>query len=224
MHPDIEKLIDIAKESGELTDKQREIIIRKAKSLGADVDEVEMLLETIKPIAKKSAPKKCPRCGAVIPALSFKCPDCGFLLENESQSTQEARSTILDLQKQLSQFDNSGESEEIKAALIQAATIPQTIEGLSQRLTFACSNYKSTGRNESSFRTLEKEAWLAKAKDVYSQLQLRSQEDSSVQSLLNTYSFILNEKAPIGSFWVVLLAGLGVVILYALIFVIADFL
>lgn len=45
MHPDIEKLINIAKESGELTDKQKEIILRKAEKLGEDPDEAELILD-----------------------------------------------------------------------------------------------------------------------------------------------------------------------------------
>ena len=47
MHPDIEKLISIAKENGDLTEKQREIILRKAEKLGEDVDEVELRLDLL---------------------------------------------------------------------------------------------------------------------------------------------------------------------------------
>lgn len=222
MHEDILKLIDIAKESGELTETQRSIILRKAKSLGEDIDEIEMLLETIKPnVKKRTAPQKCPHCGSVIPALSLKCPDCGFLFEDESQSTQEARATILNLQKELSKYDDSGESEEIKAALIQGASIPKTIEGLSQWLTFASSKYSSTGHNSNSLRALEKNAWLAKAKDAYSQLQLRANADPSVQSLLNSYAYIMNAK-PAKEKW--LLYSFAVLALMALMLLMMKYL
>lgn len=222
MHPDIERLISIAKEGGELTEKQKEIILRKAGTLGEDLDEVEMILETINPsVKKRSASKKCPHCGSVIPALTFKCPDCGFLLEDESRSTQEARATILNLQKELSQYDDSGESEEIKAALIQGASIPKTIEGLSQWLTFACSKYSSTGHNSNSLRALEKNAWLAKAKDAYSQLQLRANEDPSIQALLSSYSHIMKAK-PAKEKW--LLYTFAVLALYALLFLMMKYL
>ena len=40
MHPDIEKMINIAKERGELTEKQKEIILRKTEKLGEDVDTI----------------------------------------------------------------------------------------------------------------------------------------------------------------------------------------
>ena len=45
MNPEIEKLIEMALSDGQLTDKEREIILRKAEKLGLDVDEVEMYLE-----------------------------------------------------------------------------------------------------------------------------------------------------------------------------------
>ena len=53
MHSDIEKLINIAREGGELTEKQKEIILRKAEELGEDVDETEMILESIFYSSKK---------------------------------------------------------------------------------------------------------------------------------------------------------------------------
>jgi len=44
-HPEIEKLIKMALADGQVTDKEREIILRKAEKLGLDIDEVEMYLE-----------------------------------------------------------------------------------------------------------------------------------------------------------------------------------
>ena len=46
MHPEIEKLIEMAVADGQVTDKEREIILRKAEKLGLDRDEVEMYLES----------------------------------------------------------------------------------------------------------------------------------------------------------------------------------
>lgn len=45
MNAEMIKLVDIALEDGILTDKEREILLRKANSLGLDLDEVEMYLE-----------------------------------------------------------------------------------------------------------------------------------------------------------------------------------
>jgi hypothetical protein len=45
MNPEIEKLIKMALVDRQVTDKEREIILRKAEKLGLDTDEVEMYLE-----------------------------------------------------------------------------------------------------------------------------------------------------------------------------------
>lgn len=45
MNPEIEKLIDFALADGVITDKEREIIRKKAEKLGEDPDEAEMILD-----------------------------------------------------------------------------------------------------------------------------------------------------------------------------------
>ena len=45
MNPELEQLIDLALADGNLTDKKREILNRKAKELNVDQDEFEMVLE-----------------------------------------------------------------------------------------------------------------------------------------------------------------------------------
>ncbi|MGA0435815.1 MAG: hypothetical protein ACO3MV_09105, partial [Flavobacteriales bacterium] len=41
----IEKLIDMALLDGELTEKEKQVLFKKAESLGIDLDEFEMVLE-----------------------------------------------------------------------------------------------------------------------------------------------------------------------------------
>lgn len=98
MNEQLEKLIDLALVDGILTDKERQVLQRKAQELGVDQDEFEMVLEGKYQLAQKSAVsphppspggyekhrtnkegdlKKCPSCGAPVQAFSTKCPDCG---------------------------------------------------------------------------------------------------------------------------------------------------
>ncbi len=44
MNPEIEKLIELTVATGEITEKKRETIMRRAKILGEDLDEVELIL------------------------------------------------------------------------------------------------------------------------------------------------------------------------------------
>lgn len=90
----LEQLIDAALADGELTEKEKQILFKKAQSFGIDLDEFEMVLDARivklqkeeKEKAAQSAPKsnklgdvrKCPQCGAVIGSFQMVCPECGF--------------------------------------------------------------------------------------------------------------------------------------------------
>jgi hypothetical protein len=87
MHPDIEKLIDLAIADGQITEKERNVILKKASQLGVDEDEAEMYLDgklhqmknqANKPTKEKHGNiKTCPACGAEILSFTSKCLDCG---------------------------------------------------------------------------------------------------------------------------------------------------
>jgi len=97
MNPEIENLINMALADGEVTEKERAIILRKAESLGLDQDEIEMILDgRIALFNKQSASmlnqkidskkegdiKKCPACGSTAQSFSTKCTDCGHEFRN----------------------------------------------------------------------------------------------------------------------------------------------
>lgn len=90
----IEQLIKAALADGVLTEKEKQILFKNAQAQGVDLDEFEMVLDARlvelqkaeKEKAGKSAPKsekfgdvrKCPVCGALVPALSGECQECGY--------------------------------------------------------------------------------------------------------------------------------------------------
>jgi membrane protease subunit (stomatin/prohibitin family) len=95
----LEKLIEMALMDGELTEKEKQILFKKAESMGVDLDEFEMVLEAklfekqqsakqqvAPPVSTTVAPKsdkygdvkKCPSCGAIVQSFSGKCGDCGY--------------------------------------------------------------------------------------------------------------------------------------------------
>ena len=100
MHPEIENLINMALADGEVTEKERAIILRKAESLGIDKDEVEMILDGKIALMKKeqisnhSVPKtnkegdlkKCPSCSAPVQSFASNCTDCGHEFRNIDSS------------------------------------------------------------------------------------------------------------------------------------------
>ena len=90
----IEGLIKAALADGVLTEKEKQVLFKRAQEQGIDLDEFEMVLDARlvelqkeeKEKASKSAPKsdkygsirKCPACGAIVGAFKGICPECGF--------------------------------------------------------------------------------------------------------------------------------------------------
>jgi len=95
----IENLINLALADGELTEKEKQILFKKAEAAGIDLDEFEMVLDaklhekqqTVKAAAPSvAAPKsdkfgdirKCPACAAILQSFQTKCDDCGHEFRN----------------------------------------------------------------------------------------------------------------------------------------------
>ena len=93
----LESLIEMALVDGQITDKERSVLIKKAESFGIDLDEFEMVLDArlfeTQKTQKVSAEspkqsssnksdkhgnvKKCPACGSLLQSFKTSCPDCG---------------------------------------------------------------------------------------------------------------------------------------------------
>jgi len=56
IHQELKQLIDFAIQKGEITEKDREILHRKAAALGQDIDELDMFIEAEVHVLKKSPP------------------------------------------------------------------------------------------------------------------------------------------------------------------------
>ena len=97
----LEKLIEMALLDGVLTEKEKQVLFKKAESFGVDLDEFEMVLDSklfeikknsksVSSVVPPSAPKsdrfgdvrKCPSCAAVLQSFQTKCDDCGHEFRN----------------------------------------------------------------------------------------------------------------------------------------------
>ena len=90
----IENLINMALADGELTEKEKQVLFKKAEAAGIDLDEFEMVLDaklfeknqTKTEATPVSAPKsdkygdvkKCPSCGAIVQSFTGRCSDCSY--------------------------------------------------------------------------------------------------------------------------------------------------
>ncbi len=121
----IENLINLAITDGELTEKEKQILFKKAEAAGIDLDEFEMVLDaklydkqqTLKvPAPSVAAPKsdkfgdvkKCPACGAIVQSFQTNCADCA----NEF-SNVEANVSIGKLFEMINACENERKVEDI---------------------------------------------------------------------------------------------------------------
>ena len=119
----LEKLIEIALRDGELTEKERGVLIRKAASFGIDQDEIEMVIEdrlaSMRPkaatpnksnrtVSVRNFSKKCKECGAPRLSSASSCPDCGWKYPSPLQDLKES----LELADEYAQLDAREEYNE----------------------------------------------------------------------------------------------------------------
>lgn len=109
----IEALIKAALADGELTEKEKQILFRRAQEQGIDLDEFEMVLDArlveLKKSEQTAAPKsnkfgdvkKCPICGAIVSAGFAACKECGYAFVSV-----ESASSIKLLYEELKKEDN----------------------------------------------------------------------------------------------------------------------
>lgn len=185
MNKDLEKLLDLAFADGILTDKEKQVLYKKAKELGVDKDEFEMVLEARLYLEQKEKTdqqvksnkygdvKKCPSCGAITETLSLKCNDCGYEYRNTENSQ-----TSLKLNKALENIDK----EEKRARIIKDFPVPNNKEDLFEILALATShlNKPSEYFDENNY-TSEETVWYLKSKQTIEKLKLLIPDDKKIK-------------------------------------------
>lgn len=138
----IEQLIKAALADGVLTEKEKQVLFKRAQEQGIDLDEFEMVLDArLVELQKaeqekreKSAPKsdkygdvrKCPACGAIVGAFKGSCPECGYEFSNVDANLSSRR-----LHDSLSKASSNPKKIEI----IETFPIPNTKADLLEFLT-----------------------------------------------------------------------------------------
>ena len=112
MQSDLENLVNNLLSKGELTERSRELLMKKAEQLGVDTIDFELELEGLiaaakakttstSPSAKSNKEgdiKKCPACGAHVHSFVSKCGDCGHEFRN-IEAVSSIKALHLELQK-----------------------------------------------------------------------------------------------------------------------------
>ncbi len=124
----MEHLIEMALADGELTEKEKQVLFKKAEAAGIDLDEFEMVLDARlyekqkamqvpQPISvggstpnsnKLGDVRKCPACGAILESFITHCPDCGHEINGAGNV-----SSFNALISKLEEFDRNDNSIQI---------------------------------------------------------------------------------------------------------------
>ena len=170
---ELEQLIQFALEDGELTDKERSVLMRKAQEAGMDLDEFEMILNAKlheakrtaavaapapKPNSKHGEIRKCPACGAMVSTFSTKCSECGFEFNNveavKSASTLFEKLQNLEMEK----ARELAAHEESKNKQLQALSERHNSGGAIRQFANVMSKDRQNEERDDLVRTLEKGA------------------------------------------------------------------
>lgn len=230
----LEALITAALADGVLTEKEKQILFKKAEAMGIDLDEFEMVLDArLVELKKKeakanqqyqlemekaksaqpSAPKsekygdvrKCPACGAIVPSMAAKCPECGYEFTNveANSSTRLLMQKIDEIQAQYAELtanvDNKDESTirtrgyQVKrqlndrtAQLIQNFPIPNTREDLIEFLTLCIGNSKADSIMLDGNDPVTP-AWRKELQQVIAKVKVALPNDQQAQELIEEY-------------------------------------
>lgn len=224
LHPDLQKLLNYALQDGEISNKERELLHKKANDLGEDIDLLEMVIEgELQKLKKSNEPEKqtnfaCPNCGSSIPKSSIKCGFCGFEI---SKTTLTGEKYIEKLSQQLHEINvwqseaeekhNSWTASTIpaidaaskKASLISVFAMPNDKENLLELFYFCDNNADATSKLSRVFGSDTSglinnhlhPAWAGKAKMAYNKLKRFANEDDEIKALIDEYKIKYNVAA-----------------------------
>ena len=161
---------------GVLTDKERQVILKKAEGMGLDHDEIDLYLDAqVQKIdqatdaaVRRQKGKACPHCGAYVSQMTDKCPECGQYITPEA--TKELEEILDNLEEALvnmksrKDFDRNKaivERYERKAKMYYSnhPKIKMLLAEIDAEMKVAESKLKSAKRKETTISIL-KNRWL----------------------------------------------------------------
>ena len=186
----IEALISAALADGVLTEKEKQVLFKKAQSQGIDLDEFEMVLDARlvelkkaeKEKAEKSAPKsnklgnirKCPNCGAVIGSFQMTCPECGFEFVGVGSNA-----FVEKFSQELQDKINNEDVEE--SDFVKNYPLPMAKEDCIEMLNFILPKTSLSGSNGAT------RAWRSKYNAILAKLEVEGGKNPQIQEIVTFY-------------------------------------
>ncbi len=193
----IEALISAALADGVLTEKEKQVLFKKAEKQGIDLDEFEMVLDARlvelqkaeKEKAEKAAPKSnklgnirtCPNCGTVIGSFQMTCPECGFefvgvgsnaFVEKFSQKLQNITNNAL---------SKSRGAVTAESRFVKNYPLPMAKEDCIEMLNFILPKTYLSGSNGAT------RAWRSKYNAILAKLEVEGRKNPQIQEIVKSY-------------------------------------
>ena len=222
LHPELQKLLEFALGNGEISEKHRQVLHKKAKEVGQDIDELDLIIDgEVQKLKKEQGGEKqsnyaCPNCGSAIPQSSIKCGFCGFEI---SKTTVTGGNFIEKLNQQLEEVNKRQAEAELadkwglkapamagisaaqqKASIISTFSMPNDKENLLEFFYFCDSNCDSHSKTFgigviSKVNAILHPAWAGKAKLAYNKLKRFENEDDEIKDLIEKYKNKYHQEA-----------------------------
>ena len=173
---ELEALIKEYLTDGALTDKERQVILKKAVAMGLDRDEIDLYLDAqvwkidqaTDAAVRRQKGKQCPHCGAYVSQMTDKCPSCGqYITPEATKELEEILDKLEDAlvsMKSWKDFDKNKavvERYERKARMYYSnhPKIKALLAEVEEEKLRAESQFKSMGRKE-TITSIVKNKWV----------------------------------------------------------------
>ena len=229
MNKEIEQLIELTLIDGQLSEKERAVIINKAMSLGIDQDEIEVIidgkLQQIQAANFKSNKEKigniktCPACGSPIKSMTGYCEHC----EHEFTNV-EANKSITQLLNKINSIEkikdeDDSDFQQRKASQINNTPIPNSKEDLIEFLTVCTTQADVDWMNRGDGYVVS--AWTNKGNEALLKAKILFREDMKSMMLIDAYEKkLINARKKANYIWIIIL---GIAVIYGIVWLIGKF-
>lgn len=202
---ELEAIIEAALADGVLTDKEREVLHRRAAQEGVDTDELDVIIDGklakmkqekdwLRPdpptTEKRGNVVKCPNCGTPIQAGTAKCTECGYVFTNVQANTT-AREFAKELDVRISKANSDTARSKVKE-FIKNYPLPSGKEDLIEFIASMDARRRS--------RSTYQKAYDTKYKEAVNKAKIQFIGDSQMEELIkqtNRFSLSLLPLTPI---------------------------
>ena len=226
MHPEIEKLIELSMVDGQISEKEKMVILKKGAELGVDQDEIEITIDalTFKQQAKAAKEKignikTCPACGSSVKSMTSSCEDCGHEFTNVG-----ANKSIADMLNKINLIKKrSGEEdydfEKRKADQINNTPIPNSREDLLEFLTVCISQADVDWTSRGNGYVVS--AWASKGSEALLKAKILFREDMQSMTLIDAYEKKLSSAKKKANYIWFILIGIGLI--YGIVWLVSKY-